>query len=84
MKYVHIFRHIARNIYFIKRCRLAPSSICARFETEGRGGGGGGAVGVAWRGVGGWGGGVGVKLVISASAVIYPTRQCMMSICSRF
>ena len=28
--------------------------------------------------------GVGVKLVIPASAVTCPTRQCMMSICSRF
>ena len=30
------------------------------------------------------GGGGGVKSVISASAVTCPTRQCMMSICSRF
>ena len=29
-------------------------------------------------------GGVGVKSVIPASAVTCPTRQCMMSICSRF
>ena len=33
---------------------------------------------------GGWGGAVGVKSVIPASAVTCPTRQCMMSICSRF
>ena len=39
-------------------------------------GGGGGKVGGK--------GGEGVKLVIPASAVTCPTRQCMMSICSRF
>ena len=44
-----------------------------------------------WGGMGAWGGGSwgvgvgwGVKLVIPASAVTCPTRQCMMSICSRF
>ena len=48
--------------------------------------------GLAWRGkqlawwTGGQGGrsqGLGVKLVIPASAVTCPTRQCMMSLCSK-
>ena len=41
---------------------------------------------VAGGGVGGWAreAGGGLKSVIPASAVTWPTRQCMMSICSRF
>ena len=57
-----------------------------------RGVGGGGGIGVGVGGLGweggigvvGGGSGAGVKSVIPASELTCPTRQCMMSICSRF
>ena len=56
---------------------LGRADPFSRRGGEGRGGGEGAG------GEGGGGGG-GVKSVIPASAVTCPTRQCMMSICSRF
>ena len=53
-----------------KTHRVSASASGNKEGVEGRGGEGRG--------------GEGVKLVIPASAVTCPTRQCMMSICSRF